>query len=76
MATKKSAWEKSKFGKINIVDVFNGIYASIVAVGTLYFTEPTSELKTMAILAGSTFFFALFGGASTNSEGKLFKKEP
>ena len=72
---KKSAWQKSEFGQIKWVNVFNGLYHAVVAVGSLYFLEPTSELNTLVILGASTFFFSIFKGASTNSNGIPFKKE-
>ena len=75
MAKKKTAWQQSEFGKIKWVNVFNALYHSIIAVGTLYFAEPTSSIDTLIILAASTFFFSIFKGASTNSEGKPFTKE-
>ena len=75
MATKKTAWQKSEFGKIKWVNVFNALYHAVIAVGTLYFAEPTSSIDTLVILAASTFFFSVFKGASTNSEGIPFKGE-
>ena len=72
---KKSAWQKSEFGQIKWVNVFNAIYHSIIAAGTLYFAEPSSTIQTIVILAASTFFFSIFKGATTNSEGQPFRKE-
>ena len=74
MATK-SAWQKSEFGKIKWVNIFNAAYHSVIAVGTLYFAEPKSALDTLAILFGSTFFFSVFKGITTNSQGQPFKGE-
>jgi hypothetical protein len=72
---KKSAWQKSEFGKIKAVNIFNAAYHALIAVGTLYFAEPTTTLQTLAILGASTFFFSVFKGVSTNSNGKPFTKE-
>ena len=74
MATK-SAWQKSEFGKIKWVNILNAAYHAVIAVGTLYFAEPKSELDTLAILFGSTFFFSVFKGITTNSQGQPFKGE-
>ena len=74
MATK-SAWQKSEFGKIKWVNILNAAYHAVIAVGTLYFAEPKSELGTLAILFGSTFFFSVFKGITTNSQGQPFKGE-
>ena len=74
MATK-SAWQKSEFGKIKWLNIFNAAYHAVIAVGTLYFAEPKSELDTLAILFGSTFFFSVFKGITTNSQGQPFKGE-
>jgi hypothetical protein len=75
MATKKTSWQKSEFGKIKWVNIFNAVYHAVIAVGTLYFAEPASTLQTLGILGASTFFFSVFKGASTNSEGVPFKGE-
>ena len=74
MATK-SAWQKSEFGKIKWVNILNAAYHAVIAVGTLYFAEPQSALGTLAILFGSTFFFSVFKGITTNSQGQPFKGE-
>lgn len=74
MATK-SAWQKSEFGKIKWVNIFNAAYHAVIAVGTLYFAEPKSGIDTLAILFGSTFFFSVFKGVTTNSQGQPFKGE-
>lgn len=75
MATKKTAWQKSEFGKIKWVNIFNAAYHAVIAVGTLYFAEPKSGIDTLAILFGSTFFFSVFKGVTTNSQGQPFKGE-
>ena len=72
---KKSAWQKSEFGQIKSVNIFNGAYHAIISMGTLYFAEPTTTLQTLAILGASTFFFSIFKGSKTNSKGQPFTKE-
>lgn len=72
---KKSSWSQSEFGKIKLVNIFNAMYHALIAVGTLYFAEPTSSVQTLCILGASTLFFSVFKGMSTNTKGQPFTKE-
>jgi hypothetical protein len=74
MATKKTAWQQSEFGKIKPVNIFNAFYHALIAVGTLYFAEPSSSVQTLCILGLSTFFFSIFKGATSDTNGIPFKK--
>jgi hypothetical protein len=74
MATKKTAWQQSEFGKITWVNAFNAVYHAVIAVGTLYFAEPASSIQTICILGASTFFFSIFKGATSNANGVPFVK--
>jgi hypothetical protein len=74
MATKKTAWQQSEFGKIKPVNLFNAAYHALIAVGTLYFAEPASSIQTLCILGASTFFFSIFKGATSNANGVPFRK--
>lgn len=72
---KKSAWEKSEFGKIKAVNIFNALYHGIIALGTMYFAEPTTSIRALAILFSSTVFFSIFKALGTNSKGDILKGE-
>lgn len=72
---KKSAWEKSEFGKIKAVNVFNAFYHGVAAAGTMYFVEPNTSIRALVILFASTVFFSIFKGVKTNSKGQPFTKE-
>lgn len=74
MATKKTAWQQSEFGKIKAVNIFNAVYHALIAVGTLYFAEPEASVQTLCILGASTFFFSIFKGATSNANGVPFTK--
>lgn len=72
---KKSAWEKSEFGKIKAVNIFNALYHGIIASGTLYFAEPNTSIRALVILFASTVFFSIFKALGTNTKGELLKGE-
>lgn len=72
---KKSAWEKSEFGKIKAVNIFNAFYHGVIAAGTMFFAEPTTSIKALGILFASTAFFSIFKALGTNSKGEMLKGE-
>ena len=79
---KKSAWEKSEFGKIKAVNVFNAFYHSIIAAIPSVLTflgmgrmPNDSELWLSVSTVAAVFLGSIFKGVSTNSKGQPFTKE-
>ena len=82
MATKKTAWQKSEFGKIKWVNVFNAFYHAILVslpqASTLFALGRFPTVAECYIIGSSVmvaFFGSLFKGMYTNSQGQPFKGE-
>lgn len=85
---KKSAWKKSKFGRINAVDLLNSLALALgTAVPTFFglinadavikdfkITIVQAAVAT-AIAFASTFCFDIVKRLGTNSSGQLRKEE-
>jgi len=79
MATKKTAWQQSEFGRIKPVNIFNAAYATFVAVIPMWLSLmpvlTNEEYTAIGITAASVFFGSIFKGMNTNSKGQPFTKE-
>jgi hypothetical protein len=89
MKTKKTAFQRSKFGQINSVDVLNACYHGIVTtvpvvlglfnIDKLPFIEDGLSAPHIVWFGFLTFFSAFFGDmikrVNTNSNGESFAKE-
>ena len=81
MATKKTAWERSEFGKIKLLNLFNALYhALMVAIPALIvflsigMIPNTEEIYITISTVATAFFGSLFKGMFTNENGKPFSK--
>lgn len=79
MVKKKSSWSQSEFGKIKLVNIFNAVYHTIVAVIPMWLSLAPiiteEKVNAIAIVAGTVFFGSIFKGMSTNTKGQPFTKE-
>ena len=71
--------KKSKFGKIDKVDLLDAIYdgcgACCVAIGVVIATPNVSNLLALASAFAGGFMYKIFKAGVSNSDGKVFKKE-
>lgn len=87
---KKTAWERSKFGKLHLVDFLNSLYdsagASISAMVALFNADSIPFIKVDALTPKQVIWTGVFMFVSTmviglgrkwgtNSNGEAFKKE-
>lgn len=79
---KKSAWQKSEFGKIKAVNIFNAAYHSLMSLIPQILTfvgmgrmPSDSEFYLGLSVVASVFLGSIFKGLNTNSNGTPFKKE-
>ena len=87
-AKKKTAWQKSAFGRINTVDLLNALAHALAASVPTFFGLINAELviksfsititeatTATAIAFFSAFCFDVIKRLNTNSEGKFSEKE-
>jgi len=82
MAKKKTALQRSEFGKINLVNVFNAVYhglnAGLTACLALYITQGyLSRENIIATVATflTTVLGSIFKGMNTGQSGIPFNKK-
>ena len=83
MRKKKTALQRSEFGQINWVNVFNACYhglnSAFGSLVTLLIIQNGVLTKTNLIVTGSAFLTTVLGsifkGLQTNSKGIPFRKE-
>ena len=71
--------KKSKFGKIDKIDLLDAIYdgcgACSFAIGVLIAIPTKNNLLALLSAFVGGFMFKLFKSGVSNSDGKMFKKE-
>lgn len=75
---KKTAWEKSKFGKLKLVDFYNAIFIAMLTVldnvAEMFYSGKYLDLDTLKWNVGVFIAIIIFKFFS-NSDGQFAKSE-